>query len=330
MQGRISTTVLLGVLLALVALAPDVLLTIFAGVLVAVFLRSGGTWIAARLRLAPGWGIGIFVILLIAALAIAGTFFASGIVQQATELAEMVPRAVEDARARIQDLPWAERLIERVAPTRWLSDQGGGVATAVGSTFGALGNAVLIIFVGLYGAIDPTLYRRGLIALVAPSLRDRAEEVVSGAAKTLQSWLSAQLISMSVVGILTGIGLWLVGMPLAIMLGLISGLLAFIPNVGPILAAVPGLLLSVSQGWSTTLWVLGIYVGVQTVESYLVTPIVQQQKVALPPALVIAAQLLLGVLFGLLGLALAMPLTALAMSVTKDLYIDDYLEREPR
>lgn len=330
MQGRISVAVLFGVLLALLVLAPDVVLTIFAGILVAVFLRGGGTWIAARLGLAPGWGIGIFVLLLIGALAVAGLFFSSEVVRQAEDLAARIPQAASDARDRLEELPGASRILERLTPTRWLSDQGGGVTTAVTSTFGALGNAILIIFIGLYGAIDPGLYRRGLIALVAPSRRDRAEAVVSDAADTLRSWLSAQLISMSVVGVLTGIGLWLVGMPLAIMLGLISGLLAFIPNIGPVLAAAPGLLLALSQGRSMVLWVLGVYVAVQTLESYLITPIVQQQKVALPPALVISAQLLFGVLFGLLGLALAMPLAALAMSVTKSLYIEDYLEREPR
>ena len=148
-------------------------------------------------------------------------------------------------------------------------------------------------------------------------------------ARTLKSWLAAQLISMTVVGVLTGIGLLLIGMPLAFILGIIAGLLAFIPNIGPVLAVAPALLLAFGEGPSMLLWVAAVYLSVQTLESYVITPLVQQERVDLSPALVIAAQLLFGVLFGLLGLALAMPLVAVGRMLIKELYVHDYLEREP-
>ena len=163
--------------------------------------------------------------------------------------------------------------------------------------------------------------------LIAPSGRARAEEVLDNAVGTLRGWLTAQLISMSVVGVLTWGGLWLLGIPLALVLGLIAALLAFIPNIGPVLAAVPALLLAVSQGWSTVFWVGTVYVGVQTLESYVITPLVQLEKVSLPPLLVIGFQMLFGVLFGILGLMLATPTAALTMSLTRDLYVEDWLER---
>src|SRR5690606_44568 len=124
-----------------------------------------------------------------------------------------------------------------------------------------------------------------------------------------------QLISMTVVGVLTGAGLWLLGLPLAFILGALAALLAFIPNIGPVLAAVPAVLLALADGPTTVLWVIGIYVGVQAVESYLITPVVQQESVSLPPALTISFQLLMGVLYGILGLALATPLAALGLAL---------------
>jgi predicted PurR-regulated permease PerM len=203
-------------------------------------------------------------------------------------------------------------------------------ATAVTSTFGALGNFVIMLFIGIYGALDPVTYRRGLLALLAPSLRSRADAMISRSGQTLRNWLSAQFLSMSVVGVLTFAGLWLIGLPLAAALALISALLTFIPNIGPLIAAVPALLLAFASGGKMVLLVIGVYVVVQAIETYLVTPLIQQEKVSLPPALVIGAQLLMGVLFGILGLALATPLAALTLTLASGLYVHDYLEREAR
>lgn len=137
--------------------------------------------------------------------------------------------------------------------------------TAVMSTFGALGNVVVIAFIGVYGALDPGLYRRGALALVAPSLRPRADEVIDRMGETLRGWLGGRLISMAFVGGLTWAGLWLVGLPLAFILGVIAGLLAFIPNIGPLLALTPALLLAMTLSSSSVLLVATVYVGVQAV-----------------------------------------------------------------
>lgn len=148
------------------------------------------------------------------------------------------------------------------------------------------------------------------------------------AAATLRNWLSAQLLAMTLVGVLTGLGLWLAGVPLAFALGLIAGLLAFIPNIGPVIAVAPALLLAMPEGSTTLMIVLAIYLGVQALESYVVTPLIQQEKVSLPPALIIAVQLLFGVLFGILGLALATPIAAALMTIISLVYLRDYLDRE--
>ena len=229
------------------------------------------------------------------------------------------------------DYDWGPPLLDRLTPDLFISSEGRTAAlSAVSSTFGALGNIVVILFIGLYGALDPSVYRRGLTLLLAPSIRDRGDDVLRATAATLRHWLAAQFMAMTVVGVLTGLGLWVAGVPLAFALGLIAGLLAFIPNIGPVLAIAPALLLALPDGRDAMLIVLAIYVGVQALESYVVTPLLQQEKVSLPPALVIAAQLLFGVLFGILGLALATPIAAALLTITQRAYVRDYLERESR
>jgi predicted PurR-regulated permease PerM len=330
-KESVSLVIIAAVFAALVFVAPDVLLVVFAGVLVAVFLRYGGHWIAERAGLAYQAGLAIFLVGLLLMLVGATVAFAPAVMDQANELFSQIPAAAESLRHWIGSYSWGDALLERATPQGLWSAGGGSAATmAVTSTFGALGNFVIILFIGLYGAIGPDIYRKGFLALMAPSLRPRGEKVLDKATATLADWLAAKLMSMAIVGVLTAVGLWLIGVPLAFLLGLIAALLAFIPNIGPVIAAVPAILLAFPQGTNSVLMVAAVYIVVQTLESYVVTPIIQQEKVSLPPALVIGMQLLFGVLFGLPGLALATPLTALGKTLVREIYVDGYLEDESK
>ena len=328
-RRAVSLFVLFAVLALILIFAPDVLLVIFAGLLFGVFFSGGGEWLARHIGFARGWGIGLVVLLII--LALAGVFlaFAPAAAEQFDQLVQEVPEAIERLRARIADYAWGEELIRRAAPGALMSNADEGTAaTAVVTTFGALGNFVIMLIVGLYVALDPQTYRRGLVSILAPSMRTAGDEVLCKATDTLKNWLVAQLMAMAVVGSLTWLGLWLIGVPLAPILGLIAALLAFIPNIGPIIAAVPAVLLGFSDGPTTALMVVGVYVGVQTLESYAITPLIQQEKVSLPPVLIISMQLLMGVLFGILGLALATPMAALGMTLVREGYVQRYLGKE--
>ncbi|PWW04130.1 putative PurR-regulated permease PerM [Hoeflea marina] len=329
-RRRISVGVVVVTLALLLILLPGTLLLIFAGLLLAVLLRTCGGGVAHALRIPPVWGVALFLVAAIAAVTLAGMALAPSISTQIDALWRQIPSSLDVIRKRAEDYAWAETLIDRIGSQDLEQFASRGAATsAVTSAFGYVGNTVIVIFIAIYGALDPGTYRRGCLALFAPSLRPRVGEVLSRSVATLQQWLMAKLIAMTVVGVLTGVGLWFVGIPLALVLGLIAGLLAFIPNLGPVIAAVPGLLLALPQGSHTLLLVLGVYLAVQTLESYVITPIIQQQRVSLPPLLVISAQLVFGSLFGLIGLALATPLAALAIRLTDDLYVKAYLEGDP-
>ena len=236
----------------------------------------------------------------------------------------------------LEQQSWGPSLLERLSPDQLMervSGAGGGVAgragVAVVSTFGALATFAIIVVLGVFLAADPGTYRAGIVMLVAPSGRERAEAVLRQLGRTLQGWLLAQFASMAVIGALIALGLWLLCVQLAVVLGVIAALLTFIPNLGPILAAAPALLLAFADGPTEALWVAALYVGVQVIEGNVTTPLIQQRTISLPPVLIMAAQLLMASLFGLLGLALATPMAAVGITLTQSLYVHGYLGSEP-
>ena len=193
------------------------------------------------------------------------------------------------------------------------------------TTLGIFADFIIILFIGLYLAIEPGLYTRGVIRLAPASRRERARAVIDEVGNTLRWWLIGKAASMLVIGVLTAFGLWLLDVPLALTLGLLAAILTFIPNIGPILSVVPAALLALLHSPTRALYVILLYLGIQTIESYLLTPMVQRRTVQLPPALTIFAQVLLGVLVGGLGLALATPLTAAALVLVRMIYVEDTL-----
>lgn len=332
-RGRIRRAVSLAVpgavLLVLMIVAPNVPLVIFAGILFAVLISASGSWISKRCGCSRRLGIVVFLMVFNIALAGIFTAFVPAILEQVNAFVEQVPAACEALRKGVEDVPWLDQLLAGVTPSTLLSGESREMTTgAVTSTFGALGNIVIVLFIGLFGALDPDVYCRGILRLMAPSLRPRGREVMDKVGDTMRGWLMAQFIAMTLVGVLTGLGVWMIGVPLPLLLGLIAGVLAFIPNLGPVIAAVPAMLLAVPQGGQAVLFVVLVFVVVQTLESYAVTPLLQQRTVSLPPALVIGFQLLMGTLFGLTGLVLATPLAAVAMTLLNAIYVEDYLSHE--
>lgn len=307
----------------------EVLLLLFAGVLLALFLSRLTEAVERHTPLPRGGAYAAVLVFLAAGIAGAGWLAAPSVSQQVDELSERLPQALGRLAERVQEHRWASQLLERAPDEERLLDAGPQVlrsATSVlSSTAGMMAAAVVVLAVGLYLAAQLSLYRRGLLRLVPPDRRPRARQVLDEGAETLQRWLEAQLLSMAVVGVLTTLGLWWLGVPLALTLGILAALLEFIPNFGPILSAVPAILLALMESPRLALWVVLLYAGIQTAESYLITPLVQRQLASLPPVLVIVSQLLGGILFGFLGFALATPLLALILVLVKRLYVEGRL-----
>ena len=320
------------VVLALAALALflwrvlDVLLLGFASVLVAILLRALAEPLVRRAGLSWPLALGAAVLAVLAVLGGALWLFGAEIAAQMTQLVDQLPRAWAGLRAVLQRSQLGAMLLSsfqeagpNLAP---LLDK---LTRLTAATSGALLGLLLVAFGGVYLAANPALYRRGLLKLFPRAARAELEGALDDGAQALRLWLLGQLAVMVSVGLLTGLGLWLLGLPAPLALGLIAGLAEFVPYVGPIVSALPGVLLGLSAGPDMGLYALLVYVVVQQLEGNVITPLVARRVLELPPALVLFSVVALGLVFGPLGLVLAAPLTVVLTVAVARLYVRDTL-----
>jgi predicted PurR-regulated permease PerM len=189
------------------------------------------------------------------------------------------------------------------------------------TVFGALAALVVVIVAGIYIAISPDTYRNGLVKLFPRRAQAQINATLDDAGEALRRWLAGQLLAMIMVGLMVTAGLALVGVPSALALGLIAGVTEFVPIIGPVIGAIPALLLASTQDWNTVLWTLVVFVVVQQVESNVIMPLVAGRAVAVPPAVGLFAVVAIGVLFGPLGMLLGYPLAIVIDSAVRRLYV---------
>lgn len=326
---RLALAVAVALLLLLIGAATEAFLLAFGALLFSIFLCNVTERIAQAMHCSYRRALLLFGVGLLAATAAAVTFLAPGVVAQAHELREALPESWSAAQQRLSGYGWGERIIEAMRhPEDYLPEQDvitRRLAGTFSTTVGFTGAMLLMFFLGVCMAIEPDTYLRGMISLVPIRHRRRAREVMAAVAARLGSWLVAKVISMAIVGVATTAGLWWLEIPLALALGLLAAAMTFVPNIGPVLAAIPAVLLGLVESPAKALYVVVLYVIIQTIESYVLTPYIERDRVALPPALTLSAQVVLGLLTGFLGLLLAAPLAAAAMVLTQMVYVQDVL-----
>jgi predicted PurR-regulated permease PerM len=305
----------------------DVLLLGFASVLVAILLRALAEPIVRCTRLSQTLALGLAVLVVLALLGGTLWLFGAEITSQLAQLVDQLPRAWAGLRDMLQRSQLGAMLLSI------LQDAGPNLgpvlaklARFTAASSGVLVGLLLVAFGGVYLATNPQLYRRGVLKLFPRAARVELDRVLDDSAQALRLWLLGQLAVMVSVGLLTGLGLWLLGLPAPLALGLIAGLAEFVPYVGPIVSALPGVLLGLSAGPEMGLYALLVYVVVQQLESNLITPLVARRMLELPPALVLFSVVALGLVFGPLGLVLAAPLTVLLTVAVVRLYVRDTLD----
>ena len=319
--------------LAAVVLAADALLLIFACILFSILLYKLSALLHQRTGIKRNIALVIVVLLLTAIFGLGGWAMAPQISEQSGQLAKEIPAAVERLQAEVAQHPLLKRVVAELPPPEDIVKQMGSLVPNAGLFFsgiiGALGNIVIIIFVGIYFAASPGVYTGGFIRLVPQQKRGRAREVMQEMGDNLSSWLLGKAVSMLIVGVTTAIGLSLLGVPLALILGVIAGLLDFIPYLGPIMAGIPAVLLALSISPDLALYALLLFAAINMLEGYVLQPMIEAKAIELPPALVIVMQLIFGTLFGFAGVALATPLAAVLSVLVKMLYIEDILGDRP-
>lgn len=298
---------------------------VFGAVLVSVILNIIARPLRERLRL-PGWAALLASVLIVAdVLGIASWTFGAQVTRQAEALRATIPAAWQAVQGRLDAWGLGEAVRE------WTSGlgSGGGVVANLGNIAMTVGNGLadtlLVLVGGIYLAAQPHLYRVGMLKLVPARGRALAAQALDASGRALKLWLLGRLVSMVTVGLLTWIGLSIIGVPSAMALGLIAGLLEFVPFVGPIISAVPAVVLALAESPQSALWTVLLFLAIQQFEGNVLEPLVQQRAVDLPPALLLFALVAGGLIFGASGVVLAAPFTVVLYVLVKRLYVQEAL-----
>ncbi|MCA1384413.1 AI-2E family transporter [Bradyrhizobium sp. BRP23] len=327
----ISLTVLVvAVALFLVWQTVSSLLIVFAGVLFAAFLDAAARALAPVLPLSRVWRLTL-VLLLLSALAGFGLAWGTGKLPEQTR----VLLKVMDAQVDILQEHLLSYGVDLLGPewgrdfAQWLfADQGRFLSHAqflLGGASSLLTAVLVILFLGILFAFDPISYRDSVVVLVRQSYRARAREVMDEMGTVMRLWFVGQLIRIILMTLFVWLALYLIGLPGPFVLGLQAGLSNFIPYLGPIVAAIPIALVAMPLGASPLIWAVAVYTIIQSIEGYVIGPLIQRHAVETPPAWTLVAIVLLGALFGVMGIALAMPLVAVGRVAIIRLYVEDYL-----
>ena len=313
------------------------LFLIFAGMLLGVALNAMTTMLGRVVRLPHA--LRLTIVCLVLASLMSGVVFLGGatIAQQATVLSNTIKSQLVGVKAFLEqngiDTSYFELgspgtaspstpAAPGTAPTHnlpsagTLASSGGAIVSQTFKlllgTVNAVGNFFIVLFLGLTFAAQPSVYRKGLLFMAPARHRARATVIVDRIGETLERWLIAQIITMFAVFVVTWIGLAIIGIQSSFILGIQAGLLAFIPTVGALIAGLIVVLASLASGWVAAASAFVLFLGVHALESYILTPMIQRQALDIPPATLFAFQILLGVVFGIWGIALALPLMAIA------------------
>jgi predicted PurR-regulated permease PerM len=316
------------------------LLLIFAGMLLGLGLNALANGLGRHVRLPHALRLAIVCVVLAAMLSGVAYLGGATIAEQASLLSNTIKSQIGNVKSFLDNHGMDTSFFDfgngdaansapsdstpsPTTPSRGPLSSAGALASSGGAivsqtfklllgTIHGVGNIFIVLFLGLAFAAQPGVYHDGLLFLAPARHRIRATLIIDHIGETLERWLIAQIIVMLAVGVVTWIGLAIIGIPGSFILGIQAGLLAFIPTVGAIIAGVVVVLASLASGWIPALSALILFLGVHAMESYVLTPLLQRQALDIPPATLFAFQILLGVVFGIWGLALALPLVAIA------------------
>ena len=297
------------------------LVLVFAGAILSIALRSVTR---ALERITPLRGAWAFAAAAAGLLLCLGAFFAVigwRIAAQFGPLTDAVSSAWFELRESLHHTPAGQAMLRTLATPSVAGSLTTGLRAATG-TVGAVADVVLVLFIGLFLAADPAVYRRGVLRLASGSLRSRIDGTLDALGTALRRWLGGVLVSMLCIGLITGLGLWLLVIPMSLSLGFLAGLFEFVPYLGPIASAIPAILVAFTRGSTPALEVVGLYLLVHAIEAYVLVPLIQRRAVALPPALGLIAVVIFGILFGPLGVMFAHPLMVTVMVLVEKLYLE--------
>ena len=324
--GYVATACAIVAIFAVCWLLRVVLLLAFGSIVVAIIIRTAARPLQGRAGIRERGAV--FIVVLLFAMLGVGLFWLFGqqIAAQSSGLTERLPQALDSVRAMLENNAAGRFVLEKLdaidGSGAWLENAGKFLAI----TTGTIGHLMLMIFAGIYFAATPAPYLEGFVQLFPLTQRHRLREALLDAGTALRKWLLGQVVSMTSVGLLTGVGLALVGAPLPLVLGLMAGLLEFVPILGPVLAFIPGVMVALTESPETALSAAAVYLVVQQIEGNVIMPLAQRWAVELPPAFGLLSLVGFGLMFGVFGILFGSPLAVVLMCLVQKLYVEHGLE----
>lgn len=307
----------------------QVLLMLYMGILVAVLFSGIAFLVQQQINVSYRTAVAIAILAIFVLAILGGWFMGREAVKEFSEMVKKLPKVEQTIKDELNKHEWGKSLLHLSSKTSKFWSLSGGLLNDLtgffSETIGIAVTIAIILITGIYMSLNPDLYLRGAVKLFPINRRDRAKDTLNSIGRALRLWLVGRVITMLGVGLLTGIGFFIAGMPNTLSLAILAGLLSFVPFLGPIAAAVPAVLIAVFHNIMLLVPVGIIFVIVHMFEGYLVTPLIQQRTVDLPPVILITAQVTIGMLLGIPGIIIATPLTIVTIVVIQKVYIEDFL-----
>lgn len=322
-KSRVSFTILAITVIALgiglVWIGRVIFLLLFASVVGAILLTTVSGWLHTKLKIKQGAALALFICVGFAVAALLVWMLGPNAVEQFADLEAELPVAAHSLLNQLHSHQWGQWLLRQSPGSEQVSNGFSFALTRIGGIVVSSATILIGLFIvfvlSVYFSAEPAMYYNGIRRLVPEEYREKLDDCAAAVAEILRWWVLAKLISMSMVGILISVGLWIVGVPLAGTLGIIAAVMTFIPNVGPLISVIPAALLALAISPTLGLLTLLVFGIVFALEGYVLTPLVERNIVRLPPALTLTTQLLLAAVAGPVGVALAAPVAAAIIGI---------------
>ena len=324
--GRVIIVVAITAAVLLLWQLRAVLVLLFGAVLVATIFRAIADPLQKHLRLPERLAVALAVLLIVGVIAGTVALIGAQVSAQGQALADLLPRSARIVDDRIASMGFGHPLERMMSNATDGGLIGSNISGFLSSATMSIASFLIVFFGGIFLAAQPRLYGIGFIKLIPPARRRLVADAMEDSEHALRLWLKGQLWAMIIIFLLTWIGLQLIGVPSALVLGLISGVLEFIPYAGAITSSIPAILIGLAQGPETALWVVALYVIVHHVEAYVIQPVIQQFAVEIPAVITLFCLLAFALLFGIIGVLLAAPLAVVTYVLVKRLYVIEALD----
>lgn len=300
-----------------------VILMTFGAVILAMLLRLVAEPLMRRLRLPEFVALAIAAIVVLVVIGGTGYLFGSRISNEFQDVMRRTTSASAAIEKSVQGSAFGNYLVQHLTSGSFSLTDILSSVLKVSTTF--LEAVIIMLISGVYLAAQPRLYRNGLIWLFPPSKHARVAEIYDGIGEALRLWLIGQLAEMVLIGVLTTFAVWIIGVPSPLAIGLIAGIGEFIPYLGPILAAIPAVLVAITKSPETALWTLLVYIGIHQLEGQIVAPLIQRHMVAIPPAVMLLGIVAITYLFGMVAIIFAAPIAVVVFAAVNLIYVRDTL-----